>query len=203
MPVHDPYDPDVILYSDPFEDAAENLDSGTVKGVARLEVHSQLNPVSIPFQPKKAGLSSKEEVCPACAGSKRPTELDEKIGSCTACRRSFSQHGVERESRVSMFDPSFLYGNVWMFCTAVMNVSILLTRRACFEMTARKRRITPHNQDRHGRLHHCRVKLEGLEQLDMGMGGVSKSLLPDFLSWSDCSGLHQGLTCVTQDSRHG
>ncbi|KAL2045475.1 hypothetical protein N7G274_001903 [Stereocaulon virgatum] len=101
MPVHDPYDPYVVLYSDPFEDAAENLDFGTVKGVARLEVNSQPNPVSIPFQPKKAGISSKEEVCPACAGSKRPKELDEKIGSCTTCRRSFSQHGNEHESRIN------------------------------------------------------------------------------------------------------
>jgi hypothetical protein len=119
MPIHDPYDSDVVLYSDPFEDAAENLDFGTVKEVARLEVNSQLNPIPIPFQAKEAGISSKEEVCPACAGSKRPTEPDKKIGSCTTCRRSFSQHGVERESRISIFDPS-LYGNVWMFCTAVM-----------------------------------------------------------------------------------
>jgi hypothetical protein len=70
-------------------------------------------------------------------------------------------------------------------------------------MTARKRRMTPHNQDRRGLLHRCRANLMGLEPLDMGAGGVSKSLLADFLSWSNYSDLHHGLTCVTQESRHG
>ncbi|KAK3174911.1 hypothetical protein OEA41_002157 [Lepraria neglecta] len=102
MPIHDPYDPDVILYSDLFEDADENLDFGTVKGATRLELDSQLNPVSIPLQPRKAGMSPKEQACPACAESKKLAELDKKIDSCIACRCSFSQDAITRETPILM-----------------------------------------------------------------------------------------------------
>lgn len=71
MPIHDPYDPDVILYSDLFEDADENLDFGTVKGATRLELDSQLNPVSIPLQPKKSRDEPKGTSVPSMCGIQR------------------------------------------------------------------------------------------------------------------------------------
>ena len=71
MPIHDPYDFDVILYSDLFEDADENLDFGPVKGATRLELDSQLNPVSIPLQSKKARDELRGTSVPSMCGIQR------------------------------------------------------------------------------------------------------------------------------------
>ena len=46
-------------------------------------------------------------------------ELDKKIDSCIACRRSFSQDAITRETHIGMFHPS-LYGDVCLFCIAAM-----------------------------------------------------------------------------------